>query len=77
VADEHRLAVEIADDGHGGADRNGSGLRGLEDRVGAVDGELTVVSPPGEGTVVRLVLPLAAEAVVAQDGGKPDRRVAA
>ena len=45
------LVVEIADDGVGGADAaRGSGLRGLADRVEALGGRLTVVSPPGEGT---------------------------
>ena len=45
--------VEIADDGIGGADdANGSGLRGLADRVEALDGQLRVVSPPGAGTTV-------------------------
>jgi signal transduction histidine kinase len=45
------LEIEIADDGRGGADpAGGSGLRGLADRLVAVDGELRVHSPPGEGT---------------------------
>jgi signal transduction histidine kinase len=45
------LTVEIADDGRGGADPlAGSGLRGLVDRVSAVDGRLEVVSPRGGGT---------------------------
>src|SRR3954447_24456502 len=52
------LVVEIADDGAGGADPSrGSGLRGLVDRVDALDGRLTVVSPPGEGTFIRAELP--------------------
>ncbi len=44
--------VEIGDDGRGGAaiDATGTGLRGLADRVGAVDGALQVDSPPGGGT---------------------------
>jgi signal transduction histidine kinase len=55
------LAVEIGDDGAGGADpRNGTGLRGLSDRVGALDGRLVVQSPPGQGTVVRALLPTSA-----------------
>lgn len=56
--------VEIADDGAGGADpAAGSGLRGLTDRVEALRGHLTVVSPAGGGTVVRAELPAqAAEA---------------
>jgi signal transduction histidine kinase len=52
------LVVEIADDGVGGADAaRGSGLRGLADRVEALDGRLRVESPPGVGTVVRAELP--------------------
>jgi PAS domain S-box-containing protein len=57
--DDGALSIEIADDGVGGARADaGSGLTGLADRVGALDGFLTVESPPGEGTVVRAVLPL-------------------
>ena len=53
------LVVEVCDDGVGGARASaGSGLSGLADRVDAVDGSLSVISPPGEGTVVRAVLPL-------------------
>jgi signal transduction histidine kinase len=53
------LVVEVQDDGVGGAQASaGSGLTGLADRVGAIDGELSVTSPPGEGTLVRAVLPL-------------------
>ena len=50
--------IEIADDGVGGADDpRGSGLRGLADRVEALDGRLSVVSPPGAGTTVIAELP--------------------
>jgi signal transduction histidine kinase len=53
-----RLLVEVADDGIGGATAGGgSGLRGLADRVEALDGRLKVVSPPGAGTVVTAELP--------------------
>jgi signal transduction histidine kinase len=53
-----RLVVEIADDGIGGATlRSGTGLRGLSDRVEALDGRLTVASPVGRGTIVRAELP--------------------
>jgi signal transduction histidine kinase len=52
------VAIEIADDGVGGADEAcGSGLRGLSDRVEALDGLLLVTSPPGAGTVVTAELP--------------------
>jgi signal transduction histidine kinase len=54
------LVVEVADDGAGGAVLGGgSGLRGLADRVGALDGSLEVESAPGVGTLVRARLPLA------------------
>jgi len=50
--------VEVADDGVGGADpTRGSGLRGLADRVEALDGRLEVSSGTGRGTVVRAVIP--------------------
>jgi signal transduction histidine kinase len=52
------LRVEVADDGVGGADEAlGSGLRGLADRVEALDGTLHVTSPAGAGTTVRAELP--------------------
>ena len=54
------LTVEIADDGVGGAGAGagrGSGLRGLADRVDALGGRLTVSSPPGQGTTLRMELP--------------------
>jgi signal transduction histidine kinase len=58
VASEATLAVDVADDGVGGADvTTGSGLRGLIDRVEASGGRLTVESPEGAGTVVRAEVP--------------------
>jgi signal transduction histidine kinase len=52
------IEVEVSDDGVGGADpKAGSGLRGLEDRVAALDGTLSVHSAPGEGTTVLASLP--------------------
>ncbi len=54
------LVVEVADDGVGGADPdNGSGLRGLHDRVSAAGGTLVVRSPRGSGTIVRAEIPCA------------------
>jgi len=53
------VRVEIADDGVGGADpANGSGLRGLEDRLAALDGQLAVDSPGGGGTRLVATIPL-------------------
>jgi signal transduction histidine kinase len=55
-----QVVVEIADDGIGGADtEQGSGLRGLADRVEALDGSLRVWSPSGGGTRVRAEIPCA------------------
>jgi signal transduction histidine kinase len=56
--DAGRVTVEVADDGVGGADAaNGSGLRGLADRVGALDGTIAVQSPRGGGTRVHVEIP--------------------
>jgi PAS domain S-box-containing protein len=55
------LRVTVADDGRGGAvaDRyRGSGLAGLEDRVAAIGGTLSIDSPVGEGTRVLAALPV-------------------
>jgi PAS domain S-box-containing protein len=53
------LRCEITDDGRGGADASrGSGITGLRDRAEAAGGTLSVVSPPGRGTVVSAALPL-------------------
>jgi signal transduction histidine kinase len=52
--------VEVRDDGVGGADASrGTGLRGLADRVAALDGQLRIDSPTGGGTVVRAYIPCA------------------
>lgn len=53
------LAITVTDDGSGGAVvGGGSGLTGLRQRVGAVDGQLHVHSPVGTGTTVAITLPL-------------------
>ena len=54
-----RVTVEVTDDGRGGADmRAGSGLRGLSDRVAALDGTLGLHSPAGAGTRLHAEIPL-------------------
>jgi len=52
------LRIDIDDDGVGGADPSGgTGLRGLADRVGALNGRLRVDSPVGVGTRVAVEIP--------------------
>jgi signal transduction histidine kinase len=53
-----RTLVEVSDDGVGGADPGaGSGLRGIADRVEALNGHFAVTSPPGLGTTIRAEIP--------------------
>ena len=55
-----KIVVEVVDDGVGGADsERGTGLRGLADRVEALDGRLRVWTPRGGGTRVRAEMPCA------------------
>jgi PAS domain S-box-containing protein len=60
-ANASELTVEIGDDGVGGArvDVGGTGLTGLVDRIGALDGKLRIDSRPGHGTTLHAVVPLA------------------
>ncbi len=54
------VLVRVSDDGVGGADPGrGTGLRGLADRISALDGRLSVESVPGSGTTVRARMPCA------------------
>jgi signal transduction histidine kinase len=53
-----RVLVDVDDDGVGGADPSrGSGLRGLADRVHALDGKLALESEPGRGTHLHAEIP--------------------
>jgi signal transduction histidine kinase len=52
------VVLEVQDDGVGGADPAGSGLRGLADRVEALQGRLGVESPLGGGTRLLAEIPL-------------------
>jgi signal transduction histidine kinase len=57
---DYTLIVEIVDNGIGGADsERGTGLRGLADRIEALNGRLRVWSPVGNGTRVRAEIPCA------------------
>ena len=70
-----QLAIEVSDDGVGGAlAGSGSGLAGLADRLGALGGDLRVVSPPGVGTTLSATIPLdQPEPPEALDGGAHHR----
>lgn len=52
------INIEVGDDGRGGADPDGAGLRGLEDRLAAVGGTLSVSDRPGGGTVISAGIPV-------------------
>jgi PAS domain S-box-containing protein len=59
---DSELLLSVSDNGVGGADPSrGSGLVGLKDRVEAAGGTLTVDSPPGEGTLLTVAIPLRAD----------------
>jgi signal transduction histidine kinase len=52
------LTLSVSDDGIGGADPSrGSGIIGLKDRVEALGGTVSVLSPPGHGTALHVQLP--------------------
>lgn len=52
------IRVRVADNGRGGVDpARGTGLSGLRQRLAAVDGTLTIDSPPGAGTRLQITLP--------------------
>jgi signal transduction histidine kinase len=62
VGDSRSVRAVVADDGAGGAETGaGSGLTGLTDRVDALAGLFSVVSPRGGGTTISVELPLAAQ----------------
>jgi signal transduction histidine kinase len=68
---DRKLRVHVVDDGIGGADpARGSGLMGIERRLAAFDGAITVVSPPGGPTSVTLTIP---DAVPEQPARPPSR----
>jgi len=56
--DDGRLVINVSDDGCGGADlTRGTGLRGIERRLGALDGYVTILSPIGGPTMVTIEIP--------------------
>jgi PAS domain S-box-containing protein len=79
--DGEELDVSVVDDGDGGADPDGHGLRGLADRVEALGGTLGVDSLTGAGTRLRARLPAGArspgDAVDGPDGRAADAQTEA
>jgi signal transduction histidine kinase len=66
------LTLSISDDGIGGADPGrGSGIIGLKDRVEALGGTISVLSPPGHGTALHVQLPADPMAMPTLPGGAP------
>jgi signal transduction histidine kinase len=57
-SDRHGLAIQVDDDGGGGADAAGAGLRGLADRVAASGGSFSVGPGPDGGTRLSATVPL-------------------
>ena len=52
------MRIQVADDGVGGADpEQGTGLKGVERRLGTFDGILAVSSPPGGPTMIAMEVP--------------------
>ncbi len=69
------IVVLVADDGVGGARvESGTGLRGLQDRLAALDGRLAIDSPPGAGTRLRAVIPSAAQAPASKPASELEPR---
>jgi signal transduction histidine kinase len=65
---EYELTFSVADDGCGfdsGANGYGTGLQGIADRLGAIDGHLRVESAPGSGTVITGSIPIPDEGTAA------------
>jgi PAS domain S-box-containing protein len=68
------LRVSVQDDGAGGADAaRGSGLIGLTDRIEALGGKLTLLSPPAGGTTLRIDVPLSPDHSTVTDAARSPR----
>jgi two-component system sensor histidine kinase DesK len=57
-AADHRVRVSISDDGRGGVGEEGNGLCGMRERVRALDGRMEIQSLKGQGTTLRIDLPM-------------------
>ena len=68
------LRLEVSDDGRGGADVGGTGLRGISARVEELAGHLVLDSPPGRGTRLAVEIPLRADRDLSGRGDPPPVR---
>jgi signal transduction histidine kinase len=57
VSANSTLVLEVRDNGNGGVDPTGSGLRGLGDRVSALGGRMSVAGAPATGSILRAEIP--------------------
>jgi two-component system, NarL family, sensor histidine kinase DesK len=64
-AGEKTVLLRVSDDGCGGVTTNGNGLSGIRERVRSLAGTLEIESPRGEGTTLRVRLPLTGSAATA------------
>jgi PAS domain S-box-containing protein len=72
AADDGVLALEVRDDGVGGADPDGHGLMGIADRIETLGGRLRIESTEGDGTLLAAQLPLSTRWPRESDAGCPD-----
>jgi two-component system sensor histidine kinase DesK len=66
------LCLKVSDNGRGGIARDGNGLSGMRERVRALGGTLTVESPSGQGSSLRVVVPLPIMRLVESSRSVPD-----
>jgi two-component system sensor histidine kinase DesK len=65
------VLLVISDDGRGGISSQGNGLAGIRERVQSLGGTLDIDSPHGEGTCLRIRVPLVAIVPATGTGGRP------
>jgi two-component system sensor histidine kinase DesK len=58
VHEHARMCMQVSDNGRGGIDGDGNGLSGMRERVRALGGTLTIDSPRGRGTCLKVIVPV-------------------
>ncbi|KRG68227.1 histidine kinase [Stenotrophomonas terrae] len=71
------VVMEVVDDGRGGVAANGNGLAGMRERVLAMGGELQIESPKGQGTRLKIRIPVQAQALAPSQPSAAERMEAA